>query len=85
MGHVFGPFGQFYIATYACALGKRSFIGYAKVCGQRPRSYWDAEGLAKFAGETVWPSEGEAVREALGIARDQLANRGLVFRGTASQ
>jgi hypothetical protein len=53
MEKVWGPVDGFYIAAYSIPVadGER-FCSYAKVCMERPQSYWDANCLFKlFAGE----------------------------------
>ncbi|MBC5764255.1 hypothetical protein [Ramlibacter albus] len=53
MEKVWGPVDGFYITAYAIPVadGER-FCSYAKVCVERPDSYWDANPLFKlFAGE----------------------------------
>jgi hypothetical protein len=39
-----GPLQGLHVATYACPVGEygERFIGYARLCRSRPRSFWDA-------------------------------------------
>lgn len=53
MEKVWGPVDGFYIAAYSIPVaGGERFCSYAKVCIERPASYWEANCLFKvFAGE----------------------------------
>jgi hypothetical protein len=53
MEKIWGPVNGFYIAAYSVPVaGGERFCSYAKVCVQRPESYWDASCLFKlFGGE----------------------------------
>lgn len=75
-----GPFGDYYLASYACldpASGR--FHGYVKVCARPPLSYWDADCELKFAAESATDGADDAMRTAEDIAHMQLANAGGLF------
>jgi hypothetical protein len=44
MERVHGPVKGYYIATFACPMGDKGaeYIGYARACLTRPRSFWDS-------------------------------------------
>ena len=44
MEKIWGPVNGFYIAAYSIPVaGGERFCSYAKVCAERPDSYWDAQ------------------------------------------
>jgi hypothetical protein len=73
MERIWGPIRGFYLAAYA-APGPQpgSYCSYAKVCWNRPESYWDADCAFKvFGGEAHASAEAALVQVAL-MARTEL-------------
>jgi hypothetical protein len=65
--HLHGPHGGMYIATYACPVGELgdAYIGYARLCAARPRSFWDCQVAAEIILEIPYESEAQAHAAAL--------------------
>jgi hypothetical protein len=73
---VVGPIKGYYIASYACAMGElgNQYMGFAKVCADRPEDYWQARACCKFSAEGLVPSASEALERAEELAMLQIAN-----------
>src|SRR5947208_1930511 len=73
---VFGPtVNGYYVAAYACpvAASGREFVGYYKICRERPVTYWDAlECIAKGAAPLVERNEFLAIEAAIENAAETL-------------
>jgi hypothetical protein len=76
MERISGPYNGFYIASYACrTIGTgESFLGYSKICRDKPDNYWEAHCFAKVAGEHVHRTAHDAVADAERHAREQTGN-----------
>jgi hypothetical protein len=76
MERISGPFNGFYIASCACkTVGPgESFLGYSKICRDKPDNYWEAHCFAKIAGEQVHPNPRDAVVDVERQAREQTGN-----------
>lgn len=75
MERVIGPVRGYYIATYACAVddGGEQFVGYARVCRERPASFWDAPVIFDVIADQPNGSEDEAHRVGFALASERLA------------
>jgi hypothetical protein len=53
MEKITGPINGFYVASYAWPVGdSQRYCSYAKICRDKPASYWDADCIFKlFGGE----------------------------------
>ena len=73
MEKVWGPINGFYITAYAAPVadGKR-FCSYAKVCVERPDSYWGAPCLFKLFGGEGHQNEITALACARLVAQSQI-------------
>ena len=76
MERISGPYNGFYIVSYACkTLGSgESFLGYSKICRDKPDNYWEAHCFAKIAGEQLHSNAQDAVTEVERQAREQTGN-----------
>lgn len=83
MERISGPYNGFYIASYACKTAGpgESFLGYSKICRDKPDNYWEAHCFTKIAGERIHPNAHDAVAEVEQQAREQTGN---LPRGPAS-
>lgn len=75
---VTGPFGGYYVVSYACPTGEfgREHMGMAKVCSMRPRSYF-ATGLGPEVCRELpigapMSSVEAALQSAEQLARDEI-------------
>ena len=74
MERIRGPVEGFYLVSYACQVGDlgEEFIGYTKLCFERPGNFWDAIGPVSV-GTGRFPDASQAMDEserlALGLAQ----------------
>lgn len=75
MEEIVGPINGFYVASYAGpSFAAQSYTGYAKICRDKPVSYWEAQCVLKlFAGEHH-ATAAQALAAAHHAARDQIAD-----------
>ena len=73
---IVGPIKGYYIASYACAMGElgRQYLGFAKLCADRPTDYWKAEACAEFTTSELLDSPETALEHAEGQAKVQIAH-----------
>jgi len=80
MDRVTGPFDGHYVASSATAIGGR-YLGFAKVCCQRPRSFWLATlceepgCCAHLCGGGLFDTPEAAVASAQLMAQGHLRSR----------
>ena len=75
MERITGPVHGFYVASYASPVGDdRRYCSYAKVCRDKPSSYWEARPVLKLFGGERHRSAEEAIAGAHRAARDQIEN-----------
>ena len=72
MERIWGPVNGFYFAAYAAPAGDGGrWCSYAKVCWDRPESYWDADCAFKlFGGEHHRSAEAALASVALEASND---------------
>lgn len=80
MDRVTGPFDGHYVASSATELGGR-YLGFAKVCCQRPRSFWlatlceDPGCCAHLCGGGLFDTPEAALASAELMAQNHLRHR----------
>ncbi|MBI2772251.1 MAG: hypothetical protein HYX47_21710 [Burkholderiales bacterium] len=73
MERIIGPVNGFYVAAYAWPLpGQERYCSYAKVCRDRPESYWEADAIFKLFGGERHSCAEEAISGAARAAREQI-------------
>ena len=71
--NVWGPVNGFWVAAYAAPTGEGDrFCSYAKVCWERPASYWDADCAFKVFGGEHHRSAEEAMHAVVADARSEI-------------
>lgn len=75
---IIGPLFHAYLACYSVSTDQ-GYLGYAKICAQRPSCVWEAVGLRKVVAGPCYAAE-DAIRAVMDLASDQLAMR-LSMRG----
>lgn len=72
MERIWGPVNGFYLAAYAAPVGDGNrFASYAKVCWEKPDSYWDADCAFKiFGGENHRSEEAALALVALDASNE---------------
>jgi len=73
MERISGPVNGFYIATFACPVHDREYVGQARICRTRPRSFWEAAPLAEFIVPRPSASRDLALVAALSLAVAELS------------
>lgn len=74
MDKVWGPIDGFYVAAYAAPVADGPhFCSYAKLCLDRPASYWEADCFFKLFGGERHASAAKALEVARLAAEEQLA------------
>jgi hypothetical protein len=75
---ILGPIRGYYIASYACEMGElgERYLGFAKLCRDRPEDYWRASACAKFSCEELAESPEGALESAERRARMHISNLG---------
>lgn len=73
MERISGPYKGRFIAAYTVQTG-HSFVGYAKICPDAPRSVWSAGPVEKLATVCGCRSELEAVTAAENKARQEIVH-----------
>lgn len=63
MERISGPYKGYFIAAYSVPAGGL-YVGYAKVCTERPQNVWSAQGVEKLTSAPGCRSELEAVTAA---------------------
>lgn len=73
MEKIVGPINGFYVASYAwpTADGSR-YTSYAKICRDKPSSYWDADCIFKLFGGEHHVTAAAALAVAGVVAREQI-------------
>ena len=73
---IVGPINGYYIASYACAMGElgRQFLGFAKLCADRPADYWKAKACAEFSTNELLDSAETAMERAENQAKSEIAH-----------
>ena len=72
MEKIVGPIHGFYVATYAWpSPDAQRYSSYAKICRQKPGSYWDARCLFKMFGGENHATAATALAMANMVAREQ--------------
>src|SRR5438270_12843801 len=72
MERISGPYKGYYIAAYCVPAGSL-YVGYAKVCLERPQSVWCEAGVEKLTTAIGCRSELEALAAAERKARKAIA------------
>ena len=73
MEKIVGPIHGFYVASYAWPSPDASrYSTYAKICRQKPSSYWDAQCLFKLFGGGEHVTAASALAMANLLAREQI-------------
>ena len=83
MDRITGPFGGYYVASSASPIGGLGdrYLGFAKVCCQRPSSFWLATlctepgCCAHLCGGGLFDSAAEAIANAEVMAQAHVRNR----------
>ena len=73
---MYGPLSGYFVAAYACEVGEfgRQYVGYFKICGSEPTTYWDAECLIKGCDQSAHDDPDSALEAALQAALDSIGN-----------
>jgi hypothetical protein len=74
MERIWGPVNGFYYAAYAEPVGDGDrFCSYAKVCWNKPESYWEADCAFKLFGGEEHTSPEIALASVAHLARNETA------------
>ena len=60
MERISGPYKGYYIAAYTVGSGP-NFVGYAKICAERPESVWHPEGALRKVSAGPYAHEQDAL------------------------
>lgn len=75
MEKIVGPINGFYVTSYAWpSPDAKHYSSYAKICHQKPDSYWDAQCLLKLFGGEKHATAAAALAMANLIAREQIGD-----------